>query len=119
MADIPTQSPILSETNITKLNLGSGPHSFTYNKNEQVLNVDNREVGSVTVTLSGDNVTTVPIKGMEDQSLSAGYAFVVPTLEHMVLVTSDREKYLGANGNNVVVTVTGAGSLSDVWLTAK
>lgn len=119
MATIPTQSPVASEVAVTKLDLNAGPHSFAYNKNEQVLHIDNGEVAPVTVNISGDGVTNVPIKGLEDQTLTAGYDIVVPNGEQRPLVTSEREKYLGNDGNNVVATVTGATGLSFAWLTAK
>lgn len=118
MATIPTQSPTATEVAVSKLDASTGPHSFAYNRNNQVLHIDNGDVGSVTVNVSGDSVTSVPVRGLEDQALGSGYDIVVGVGDQVPVVTSDREKYLGNTGNNVTVTITGATSLSEIWLTA-
>lgn len=119
MASIPTQSRTASEVAVSKLDLNSGPHSFAYNRVGQVLHIDNGEAGNLTVNISGDGVTNVPVRGLEDQTLTSGYDIVVPTLEQRPVLTSDRDKYLGNTGNNVVVTVTGATGLSFAWITTQ
>lgn len=118
MATIPTQSPVATEVAVDKIDLSAGPHDFAYNQNGQVLHIFNGDVVSITVNISGDGVTSVPVTGLEDQALGSGYDIVVPAGEQRPVVTKDRQKYLGNSGNNVAVTITDATSLSSGWLTA-
>ena len=117
MATIPSNDLRADEVSVSKLDLNAGPHSFSFNTGEQILHIDNGEVGNLTVNLSGDGVTTVKVRGLEDQNLASGYDMVVPTVVQRSIVTTDRRAYLGNSGNNVTVTVTGATGLSFAWLT--
>ncbi len=117
MAAIPVNKPLdAAETTITKLDLAAGPHSFTFVNHKQVLNIENGEVGTVTVNLLGDGVTVSNCPGLDPINLSAGYDFVIPAGDTMTLYTTTRSEYLGANGNNVVATVTGAVSAAFGWI---
>lgn len=117
MADIPVNKMLdAAEVTITKLDLASGPHAFTFVNHKQALVVENGEAGAVTVNVLGDGVTIANCPGLDPISLAAGYDFVIPAGDTMTLYTSTRSQYLGADGNNVVVTVTGAAGAAFGWL---
>ena len=117
MAAIPVNKPLSAdETTIVKLDLDSGPHSFTFVNHKQILTIENGEVGAVTVNILGDGVTLTDCPGLDPLNISAGYDLVVPAGDTMTLHTTTRSQYLGVNGNNVVVTVTGASGLALGWL---
>lgn len=118
MADIPVNKPLsAAETTITKLDLSGGPHAFTFVNHRQVLNIENGEVGSVTVNILGDGVTVSNCPGLDPKDLSGGYDFVIPAGDDRTLHTTTRSQYLGADGNSVVVTVTGATGSAFAWIT--
>lgn len=100
------------ETTIAELDLNTGPHNFTYDTTRQILRVRNGEAGNVTVNLLGDGVTSINCPGVGTQVLSAGYDFVIPAGDSETLNLTTRGAYLGANGKNVTVTITGATGLS-------
>jgi hypothetical protein len=97
-----------AETTLVKLDLDSGPHSFTFTNHRQMLCVENGEVGAVTVNILGDGVTIANCPGLAPINVSAGYDFVIAAGDEAKLYTSERQGYLGADKNSVVVTVTGA-----------
>jgi hypothetical protein len=118
MATIPTAQRSASETTIAILDLSGGPHAFVYDVGgEQTLWIDNQEVGNLTVNLLGDAVVSFPCDGIEDIDVSGGYDFVLATGILSFLRTNERKGYLGATGNSVVVTITGATGLSNAWIT--
>jgi hypothetical protein len=104
------------EVTINKLDLAAGPHSFTFVNHKQALVVENGEAGSVTVNVLGDGVTIADCDGLDAISLAAGYDFVIAAGATKTLFTTSRSQYLGANGNNIVATVTGAAGLAFGWL---
>jgi hypothetical protein len=117
MATIPVNNPLAGEeVTITKLDLSGGPHAFTFVDSKQLLIVENGEVGSLTVNILGDGVVTANCSGLEPINVSAGYDFVIPAGDTISLYTSTRRGYLGASGNAVVATVTGATGLSLGWI---
>ena len=117
MADIPVNKLLSgAEVTITKLDLSSGPHAFTFVDHQQKLIVENNEAGSVTVNLLGDGVTTANCDGLGVIDVSAGFDFVVPSGAAISLYTSQRKAYLGASNNPVVATVTGAAGLALGWV---
>jgi len=105
-----------AETVLTKLDLSGGPHSFTFTDYNQMLCVQNDEAGSVTVNILGDGVTVANCPGLDPINVSAGYDFVVAAGTEEKLYTSKLKGYLGANSNNVVVSVTGATGSSEGWI---
>ena len=117
MTAIPVNKPLsAAETTITKLDLAAGPHSFTFVNHKQVLTIENGEAGPVTANLLGDGVTVSNCPGLDPISLAAGYDFVIPAGDTMTLHTTTRSEYLTPDGNNVVVTVTGAISAAFAWI---
>ena len=119
MATIPTNALLANEVAVTKLDLDSGPHTFTFDPIEQTLQVDNGEAGSLTLNILGSGVTVFDCKGLEQQNVSAGYDFIIPTLEQRSIVTSDYSADTGPLGTLVAVTVTGATGSSFAWLTKR
>ena len=119
MATIPTNALLANEVAVSKLDLASGPHTFTFDPVEQTLQVDNGEAGNLTLNILGAGVTVFDCKGLEQQNVSAGYDFIIPTLEQRSIVTSDYNAYTGSLGNLVTVTVTGDTGLSFAWLTKR
>ena len=117
MASIPVNKPLAGEeVTISKLDLASGPHAFTFVDSKQLLVIENGEAGSLTVNILGDSVVTANCPGLEPINVSAGYDFVIPAGDTISLYTSTRRGYLGASGNSVVATVTGATGLSFGWI---
>lgn len=117
MAAIPVNTPkTAAETVISKLDLDAGPHTFTYNAFNQYLAIDNGEVGNVTVNILGDGVTVANCAGLDPIDVSLGYDYVITTGTEEKLQLTKRGGYLGASGNNVTVTVTGATGLSFGWI---
>ena len=117
MAALEVNTPkTAAETVISKTDLNAGPHTFTYNPYNQYLAVDNGEAGSLTVNLLGDGVTVASCSGLEPIDASGGYDFVIATGTEEKLQLVKRGGYLGATGNNVAVTVTGATGLSFGWI---
>ena len=117
MADIPVNKLLSgAEVTITKLDLSGGPHAFTFVDHNQKLIVENGEVGSVTVNILGDGVTTINCPGIGPVDTSSGFNFVVPAGDSISLHTSGRKGYLGSGGNAVVATITGATGLALGWI---
>ena len=106
----------MRETVLTKLDLDSGPHSFTFVDHNQMLCIENNEVGNLTINILGDGVTVANCSGLDPIDVSLGYFFVLAAGAEAKLYTSTRKAYLGKNGNNVSVTVTGATGLSNGWI---
>jgi len=105
-----------AETVLVKLDLDSGPHSFTFVNHNQMLCIENGEVGSVTVNILGDGVTVANCPGLAPINVSAGYDFVIAAGDEAKLYTSTRQGNLGNDKNNVVVTVTGATGSAFGWI---
>jgi hypothetical protein len=119
MTAIPVNKMLAAdEVTINKLDLAtdSATHSFSFVNHKQALVVENGEVGSVTVNVLGDGVTVADCDGLDAISLAAGYDFVIPAGVTKTLFTTKRKQYLGDDGNNIVVTVTGAVSAAFGWL---
>jgi len=105
-------------TNITTniLDLSAGPHALTFVGSKQILTIRNGDVGSITVNLLGDGVTTFNCPGLGPQNVSAGQDIVVVAGDTVDVLVPSFGGFMGADGNNVVVTITGATSLSSGWL---
>ena len=105
------------ETDINKLDLSGGPHTFTYNPFKQVLYVENNESGDITVNLLGDSVTSYDCPKYGTIDVSGGYDWVVPnTNSEESLYTITKQAYLGDSGNEVTMTITGATGSSFAYL---
>ncbi len=89
------------------LDLSTGPHTFPFNPAKQSLTIENNEAGSITVTLTGADVTTVEFLGYGDIDVSAGKAFTVTTGQTVIVNTTKIGKYFGAKGNVITTTITG------------
>ena len=89
------------------LDLREGPHTFPFNPAKQSLTIENNEAVSITVTLTGENVTTVEFIGYGDVDVSAGKAFTVTAGQTVIVNTAKISKYLGAKNNVVTATITG------------
>ena len=103
-----------AETTLSKLNLAGGSDNFAYNPNA-VLYIDNKDAGSITVNLLGDGQTSESCPGYGDINVSAGKDIVVAVGDTVAVRLASYAKYLGASGNNVVVTTTGATD-SEAWI---
>jgi len=114
-----TNKPLAAQTtNITANILGAdtGPHALTFVGAKQVLTIVNGDVGSITVNLLGDGVTTFNCPGLGPQTVSAGKDIVVATGDTVDVLVSSFNGFMGAEGNNVVITITSATSLSSIYL---
>ncbi len=121
MALFTVNKPLTSgETNLTAniLDLNAAPHAFKFKSTRQTLTIENNEAVPITVNLLGDGQTSIQCPGYGAISVSAGKDFVVAAGDTVVVNTNEISGYLGANGNNVVVAVTGStgASLSFAWL---
>lgn len=121
MALFTVNKPLTSgETNLTAniLDLNAAPHAFVFKSTRQTLTIENNEAVPVTVNLLGDGQTSIQCPGYGTISVSAGKDFVVAAGDTVVVNTNEISGYLGANGNNVVVAVTGStgASLAFAWL---
>lgn len=114
MADFTVNTLSGQETNLVKLDLSAGPHALNYN-NSYVLYVDNKDAGNVTVNLLGDGVTNHDCQGYGEIDVSAGFNFVVAAGETKALRLTAVSAFMGATGNSVAVTITGATN-SEGWL---
>jgi len=108
------------ETDLTVniLDLNAAPHALAFKSTRQTLTIENNEVGAITVNLLGDGQTSINCPGYGAIDVSGGKDFVVAAGATVVVNTNVISGYLGANGNNVVVAVTGStgASLSFAWL---
>ena len=119
MAAFVANKPLDSETtNLTAniLDLGAGPHSLTFRNYKQVLTIDNGDAGSITVNLLGDGVTSAQCPGIGIIDLSAGKDFVVASGDTITVNIPRVGEYMGSDGNNVAVTISGATVLSTGYL---
>lgn len=107
-----------AETNITAniLDASAGPHALTFSAFKQVLTIENGDVGAITVNLLGDGVTTFNCPSIGPTSVSAGKDVVVAAGDTVTVFTAEYGGFMGAEGNNVVVAISGATSLSSIWL---
>jgi len=105
-------------TNITAtiLDASTGPHALTFVGSKQVLTIENGDVGSITVNFLGDGVTTFNCPGLGPQTVSAGQDIVVAAGDTVDVLVPSFSGFMGADGNNVVLTITSATSLSSIWL---
>lgn len=117
MADFTVNTLGGQETNLVKLDLSAGPHALNYN-NSYVLYVDNKDGGNVTVNLLGNGVASHNCSGYGDIDVSAGFDFVVAAGETKALRLTSVSAFMGAAGNAVAVTITGATN-SEGWLIKK
>lgn len=112
MATFTANNPFDGEsTEMVKLDLSDGPHDFTFRNHRQALVIENGESSaSITTVLSGDGVTTFLCPGAGTIDLSAGYSVTTASDVTETVSTSDIRHYLGADGNEVTVTISGATS---------
>ncbi len=112
MATFTASNPFSGEsTEVTKLDLSDGPHDFTFRNRNQALVIENGESSaSIVTTLSGDGVTTFVCPGAGTIDLSGGFAATTASGVTEAISSTEIRHYLGANGNAVTVTITGATS---------
>lgn len=113
-----TKQTFTSQTNVvTKTDLNAGPHSLTWSANTYLV-FDNSEVGSITVNIVGDGVTTKTFTGYGDVTVSTGFDVVVGAGSSVVVPLNTISAYLGDQLNNVTLAVTGstAPNLAFVYL---
>ena len=111
MATFTTNEPLsgTAQGTITKLDLSTGPHDFSFDPFQTVFYVENGEASAdVVVTLSGMGVTNVECPGLGTIDASAGYVMTVSAGDTEYLNLNDRRAYFGAENNTVDVTITGA-----------
>lgn len=110
MATFTASNPFTGEsTEFTKLDLSEGPHDFSFRNHLQSLVIENGESSAVlTVNLSGDGVTTFACPGAGTLDLSAGHDTTTASGVTEAISTTEIRHYLGADGNEVTVTITGA-----------
>ncbi len=119
MAAFVANKPLDSETtNLTAniLTLDTGPHSFTFRNYKQVMTIINGDVGAVTVNFLGDGVTSAQCPGIGIIDLSAGKDIVVASGDTVTVNIPRIGEYMGADGNNVAVTISGATVLSTAYI---
>lgn len=121
MATITPIKPLSAETTIvTKTDLNTGPHDFIFNASRQVLYIQNDEAGVLTINLLGDGQTAVNCEGIGSIVVSAGKDTIVANGVTTAVHTQRIGGYLGATGNNVVLTVTGSTTGSSfAWITEE
>ena len=115
---VPNKPLAALNTNITAtiLDASAGPHALTFVGSKQVVTIVNGDVGSITVNFLGDGVTTFNCPGLGSQNVSAGDDQVVAAGDTVEYLVSAHNGFMGADGNNVVLTITSATSLSSIWL---
>ena len=119
MATFVINKPLAAETtNLTAniLTLDTGPHAFKFKDFKQVMTIKNGDVGSVTVNFLGDGVTSAQCVGIGTIVLSAGKDIVVAAGDTVTVNIPTIGEYMGADGNNVTVTITGATVLSTAFI---
>lgn len=109
------------ETTVTKLDLSTGPHTFTYNRDGAVLYLLNGEASAaLSVVIDGQNVGNVIVPGQGQVNNAAG---VTVAVANGALVAVDLDRYrnfMGAAGNTVDVTITGATTGNSFgWITQQ
>ncbi len=112
-----TKQSFTNQTNVaTKADLNAGPHTLLWEPNTSLV-FESAEIGSLTINVVGDNVTTVPCNGYGNVTVSAGFDIVVGAGETVVVPLNTINAFLGAVKNNVTLTVTGStgASLSFVY----
>lgn len=105
-----------AETTLAKLDLSSdsGLHALTY-KESGVLNINCTDAAGITVNLNGDGVSSATCSGYGDlPNIGDGVDVTAADGETIKVELKEYAKYLGASGNNVTVTVTGA-TTSEGW----
>ena len=109
---------LVAETNITAniLDASAGPHALTFSQHKQILTIVNGDVGSITVNLLGDGVTSYICPTFGTIVVSAGKDIVVAAGDTVEVYTAKYGAYLGADGNNVAITITSATALSSIYL---
>lgn len=109
MAVFTANQPTGESTELVKLDLSEGPHTFTFRNYQQYLVIENGESSAaVTTTISGDGVTTFDCPGAGSIDLSAGFPTSTPADGTEMVNNPNIRHYLGAEGNEVTVTITGA-----------
>ena len=109
MAVFTVNKPADASTDIVKLDLSIEPHTFTFTNHNQFLVIENGEASADVVTsTSGDGVTTFDCPGAGTIDLSAGYPATTSAGDTEFINTPEIRHYLGADGNEVTVTTTGA-----------
>ena len=104
-----------TESTLVKVDLANdgGIHDLIYKASGE-LYIDNSDGGAVTVNLLGDGQTTFACSGIGDLDVSAGIDVSVAAGDTVNVKLSKYKGYLGAEGNSVTVTVTGA-TASQGW----
>jgi hypothetical protein len=107
-----------AETNITAniLDASAGPHALAFSAFKQVLTIVNGDVVPITVNLLGDGVTTFDCPTIGAVDTSGGKDIVVAAGDTVTVFTAEYGGWMGAEGNNTVVTITSATSLSSIYL---
>lgn len=119
MATFTVNTTTAAETVMDKLDLSTGPHDFSYGTN-MVMYIQNDEAGAITVNFSGDGVTTFNCPGYADDiDVSAGDDVLIAAGDTLAYNVTARGAYMGAYGNSVTVTITGASGSSFGYLTQK
>jgi len=119
MATFVVNKPLDAETtNLTAniLTLDTGPHAFKFKNFKQVMTILNRDVVPITVNYLGDGVTSAQCPGIGTINLGAGKDEVIAAGDTVTVNIPRIGEYMGADGNNVVVTITGATVLSTAFL---
>ncbi len=109
MAVFTVNTPSSDSTEVVKLDLSIEAHTFTFKNYNQFLVIENGEASAAVATsTSCEGVTTFNCPGSGSIDLSAGFPASTPADGTEYINTSAIRHYLGAEGNTVTVTTTGA-----------
>lgn len=95
------------QVTLSGLDLNDGPHNFTFNPQRQYLTVVNNDA-DLTLNFLGDGVTSFVCDDAGVIDASGGKDYTVTSGDTDTIYTNKFAGYLGAAGNNVVVTITGS-----------
>ena len=95
------------ENTATKTDLNTGPHTLAWESGTELV-FESSEVGSLTINVIGDGVTTVPCAGYGSVDVSSGFDVTLGAGSTVVVPLKTISAFLGANKNNVTLTITGS-----------
>lgn len=103
-----TKQTFTDQTNtVLKEDLNAAPHTLLWEANSYLV-FENNEAVPLTINLLGDGVTTINCSGYGDVTVSAGFDVVVAAGDTVVVSLNTVNAFLGAQKNNVTLTVTGS-----------
>lgn len=103
-----TKQTFTNQVNIiAKEDLNTAPHTLAW-ESSTFLVFENNELVPLTINLLGDGVTSVGFAGYGDVTVSGGFDVIVPAGDTVTVPLNSVSKFLGAQNNNVTISVTGS-----------